>query len=65
VQRLQDAVEGHNRMADKAIPIVLSIGMATFDPDAPCSVADLMDKADAAIYEAKPCNRGCTSLNDA
>jgi two-component system, cell cycle response regulator len=53
VLRLQDAVGGHNRIADRPYQLSLSIGMATFDPDAPCSVADLMDRADAAMYEAK------------
>ncbi len=53
VQRLQDAIDGHNRTADRPYELSLSIGMAVFSPDAPCSVADLMNEADAAMYEAK------------
>jgi two-component system, cell cycle response regulator len=53
VLRLEDAVGGHNRIAGRPYQLSLSIGMATFDPDAPCSVADLLNKADAAMYEAK------------
>jgi two-component system, cell cycle response regulator len=53
VQRLQKAVEGHNRTANRPYELSLSIGMAAFSPDAPCSVADLMNKADESMYEAK------------
>lgn len=53
VQRLQDAIDGYNRTADRPYELSVSIGMAVFSPDAPCSVADLMNEADAAMYEAK------------
>jgi diguanylate cyclase (GGDEF)-like protein len=53
VERLQDAIDGQNRTADRPYELSLSIGMSVFDPDAPCSVADLMNEADAAMYEAK------------
>jgi two-component system cell cycle response regulator len=53
VKRLQKAVEGHNRTANRPYELSLSIGMAAFSPDAPCSVADLMNKADEAMYEDK------------
>jgi two-component system cell cycle response regulator len=53
VRRLQEAVEGHNRTADRPYELSLSIGMAAFSPDAPCSAADLMTKADESMYEAK------------
>lgn len=53
VKRLQKAVEGHNRTADRPYELSLSIGMAAFSPDSPCSVADLMNKADESMYEAK------------
>jgi two-component system, cell cycle response regulator len=53
VKRLQKAVEGHNRTANRPYELSLSIGMAAFSPDAPCSVADLMNKADQAMYEDK------------
>jgi two-component system cell cycle response regulator len=53
VQRLQEAVESHNRTADRPYELSLSIGMADFSPDSPCSVADLMSKADESMYEAK------------
>jgi two-component system, cell cycle response regulator len=53
VQRLQDAIDGHNRTADRPYELSLSMGMAALSPDAPCSVPDLMNEADAAMYEAK------------
>ena len=53
VQRLQDAIDGHNRTADRPYELSLSMGMAVLSPDAPCSVPDLMNEADAAMYEAK------------
>jgi two-component system, cell cycle response regulator len=53
VKRLQKAVEAHNRTADRPYELSLSIGMADFSPDAPSSVADLMNKADESMYEAK------------
>lgn len=53
VKRFQEVVQGHNRTAGRPYELSLSIGMAAFNPDAPCSIADLMNKADESMYEAK------------
>lgn len=33
--------------------VTVSVGVATFDPNAPCSAAELVGQADEALYEAK------------
>ena len=51
--RLQDAVDRYNEEARRPFRLSLSIGSTTFDPENPCSVEQLMDRADRSMYEDK------------
>jgi diguanylate cyclase (GGDEF)-like protein len=51
--RLQAAVAAHNRSAGLGYDIRFSVGAASFDPVCPLSVSDLIQQADARMYEHK------------
>ena len=42
-----------NAAENRRYPLSLSIGLAAFDPEHPCSIEELMAQADAAMYEQK------------
>jgi diguanylate cyclase (GGDEF)-like protein len=54
VDRLRDAVEARQ---DRFPPVALSIGMSTYEGDGPCSIEDLIERADAAMYAEKALRR--------
>ncbi len=43
----------HNKKGGRKYVLLLSIGMAHYDPGRPCSVDQLLNKADALMYEDK------------
>ena len=51
--RLQEALEQYNKKAKRPFRLSLSIGSTTFDPENPCSIEQLMDRADRSMYEDK------------
>ncbi|HZA39790.1 MAG TPA: PAS domain S-box protein [Actinomycetota bacterium] len=51
--RLQEAVEKHNKEAERPFRLSLSIGSTTFDPENPLSIEQLMDRADRSMYRDK------------
>jgi diguanylate cyclase (GGDEF)-like protein len=51
--RLQEAVEQLNQEGRRPFRLSLSIGSTTFDPENPCSVEQLMDRADRSMYVDK------------
>lgn len=51
--RLQGTLKTHNRQAGRRYQLSLSIGIAIFDPVAPCSVTDLITQADSLMYQQK------------
>ena len=53
---LRREIASHSASADK--PLGLSIGLAVFDPVAPESVAQLIERADGAMYAAKRGGKG-------
>ena len=54
VDRLRHAVAAR---AGRFPPVALSIGMSTYAGDGPCSIEDLIDRADAAMYAEKALRR--------
>ncbi|NUM45808.1 MAG: diguanylate cyclase [Anaerolineales bacterium] len=46
----------------KAIPLTLSIGIATYNPDTTPSLDKLVDQADQALYMAKQAGRNCIAV---
>ena len=51
--RLQRNLEVHNAREDRAYELSLSVGTAYYDPESPCSVDELLVRADARMYEQK------------
>jgi diguanylate cyclase (GGDEF)-like protein/PAS domain S-box-containing protein len=61
LNRLDDVVEERNRSADLPFALSLSVGAASYDPQAPLSIEELLQRADAMMYEEKRLRRvkGC------
>jgi diguanylate cyclase (GGDEF)-like protein/PAS domain S-box-containing protein len=57
IGRVQTAVAEHNARAARRYRLSLSIGVAVFDPAAPCTVEKLLTDADALMYEQKRAGR--------
>lgn len=51
--RLGEALEMHNEKRNRGYKLSLSYGLAYYDPDSPCSLDELLIKADKAMYEHK------------
>jgi diguanylate cyclase (GGDEF)-like protein len=52
-KRFQDAMDAHNSFPERNFKLSSSIGIALYDPHAPCSAAALLSKADSAMYQQK------------
>ena len=53
INRLQQLIDTHNSQKDLIYMLSLSIGSAFYEPDKPCSLDELMSKADKLMYEDK------------
>jgi len=51
--RLQGNLEARNARGDLRYKLSLSVGLARYDPERPCSIDDLLTQADRAMYEKK------------
>jgi len=51
--RMQDRIDEHNGREDRQYMLSLSVGYSQYDPDNPCSIDDLMARADKRMYEQK------------
>jgi diguanylate cyclase (GGDEF)-like protein/PAS domain S-box-containing protein len=51
--RLQDQVHKHNNERGRRYKISISMGTAYYDPDNPCSLDELMSRADELMYDQK------------
>jgi diguanylate cyclase (GGDEF)-like protein len=51
--RLVEAVASHNARQSRPYELSLSVGAAPYDPGEPCSIEELMERADALMYEEK------------
>ncbi|MBI2953370.1 MAG: diguanylate cyclase [Chloroflexi bacterium] len=54
---LHEVVEAHNSLANGSCELSMSVGMAWYDPDQPCSIDELLARADASMYEQKRVKR--------
>jgi diguanylate cyclase (GGDEF)-like protein/PAS domain S-box-containing protein len=50
---LQDNIRKHNEQRNLNYKLILSSGVAYFNPEQPCSISKLLDKADNAMYYNK------------
>jgi diguanylate cyclase (GGDEF)-like protein/PAS domain S-box-containing protein len=55
--RLQENLEARNAKADRRYDLSLSVGIARYDPEYPCSIDELLARADRAMYEQKQGNQ--------
>ena len=51
--RLQEKLEARNATEDRRYKLSLSMGLARYDPEYPCSIDELVAQADRAMYEQK------------
>jgi diguanylate cyclase (GGDEF)-like protein/PAS domain S-box-containing protein len=51
--RLQNQIDVHNCESGRSYTISISMGAAYYDPENPCSLDELMSRADALMYEQK------------
>jgi diguanylate cyclase (GGDEF)-like protein/PAS domain S-box-containing protein len=54
--RLQENLEAINAKEGRRYKLSLSMGTAQYDPEHPCSIDELLARADRAMYERKRCN---------
>jgi diguanylate cyclase (GGDEF)-like protein len=52
-QHIQDNLRIHNEQTVKGYKLSVSMGMVYYDPEQPCSVEELLDRADELMYEHK------------
>ncbi|MDD5168458.1 MAG: diguanylate cyclase [Syntrophales bacterium] len=57
--RLQQQIDLHNGGADRRYKLSMSCGIAYYDPDAPCTLDELMAIADARMYAEKRAKKHC------
>ena len=53
MKRLQRKTDDENTVSDLPYQISMSIGVADYDPSAPCSIHELMSRADESMYKQK------------
>jgi diguanylate cyclase (GGDEF)-like protein len=58
VERLQEAANVINAEEGRTFSLSLSVGIATFDPDDPVSLDQLIERADGLMYAHKRAKRG-------
>ena len=51
--RLQKALEAYNAENNRGYSLSISAGISFYDPERPCSIDDLLAKADRSMYERK------------
>lgn len=51
--RLTGNLATHNAWGDRPYPLSLSMGIARYDPAAPCSIEELLEEADSMMYRQK------------
>lgn len=51
--RLLQNIEEHNAKADRSYELSISLGVSYYDPESPCSIDELLARADDLLYEEK------------
>ena len=51
--RLQENLEARNARGERRYKLSLSVGVARYDPEHPCSIDELLARADRLMYEQK------------
>ncbi|MCL6635297.1 MAG: diguanylate cyclase [Peptococcaceae bacterium] len=53
VSRLRERLEAHNARNSRPYRLSLSVGVAYYDPQSPCSITELLARADRLMYRQK------------
>ena len=53
IDHVQNSLKSFNRKRKRKYEVLLSMGLSRFEPEAPCSIDDLLKKADKLMYEHK------------
>jgi len=53
VERLQTTLQVRNQQSVRPYKLNVSLGIANYDPQAPCSLDELITRADADMYKQK------------
>ncbi|MBE3145191.1 MAG: diguanylate cyclase, partial [Planctomycetes bacterium] len=56
--RIQATLERRNQQGDRPYQLTLSMGIARYDPEAPCTVSELIAQADGQMYDQKQAGKG-------
>jgi diguanylate cyclase (GGDEF)-like protein len=56
--RLLERIAQHNDMPDRRYDISMSVGAAVYDPQEPCTLDELVSRADTLMYEQKKLSSG-------
>ena len=51
--RLQKELDAHNAKGQQPFKLSISVGVAHYDPERPCSIDELLHRADTLMYEQK------------
>jgi two-component system cell cycle response regulator len=51
--RLQERLRTHNAQKNRRYKLSISVGLDYYDPTCPCSIDELLDRADRSMYEQK------------
>jgi diguanylate cyclase (GGDEF)-like protein/PAS domain S-box-containing protein len=53
INRIQSFLEKGNQQGDRPYQLSLSVGIAHYDPEAPCTVSEMITQADGCMYQQK------------
>ncbi|MBI2354132.1 MAG: diguanylate cyclase [Deltaproteobacteria bacterium] len=53
MERLQRNLRAHNRDAERPFELSVSFGISVYDPAAPCTLEELLERGDRLMYEQK------------
>jgi diguanylate cyclase (GGDEF)-like protein len=51
--RLQHSLDIHNARTDRPSSLSLSVGITCYDPESPCNLEALLERADKLMYQQK------------
>jgi diguanylate cyclase (GGDEF)-like protein len=51
--RLRVALDKYNKQSNRSYKLSMSMGISCYDPEHPCTIDELLDKADKLMYEEK------------
>jgi diguanylate cyclase (GGDEF)-like protein len=51
--RIQSCLDARNQQGDESYHLSISLGIARYNPDAPCTISELISQADGLMYHEK------------